>query len=118
MNVIKINHYDYLVPEGVDAGKLLSMLSKLEPCDAYWHQNTIYLASDDEEQNAMIKPLKLQLTPVPAKTKFVVKEGAVEQPVEVSQKTGKRAERPMPKPKRMALKAPSQQTFLLGGPRR
>lgn len=116
MNVIKINHYDYLVPDGVDAGKLLAMLSKLEPCDAYLHKNTVYLAGDDEDQ-PMIKPMELQLTPLPPKTKFVVKEGEVEHPVDVSQKTGKRAERPAPKPKRMALNASRQQTFLLGGPR-
>jgi hypothetical protein len=116
VNVIKIGYHDYLVPDSVDAGKLLSMLSKLEPCNEYLHSGKIYIQSEDTP-DPMIRPLELGLKPVPAKTKFVVRCAEDEIAVDVSQKTGKRAERPAPKPKRPALAARSER-LLLGGPRR
>ena len=113
MNVLKIGYYDYLVPDGVDAGRLLAMLSKLEPCNEQLYRGVIELPGS--EDHPMMKPMELGLKPVPAKTKFVVKDGEVEQAVEVASKTAKR---PQATPKRPALRAPSQETFLLGGPRR
>lgn len=90
--MIKIGHFDYLVPDSVDAGRLLAMLSKLEPCNEHLYRGVIELPGS--EDNVMMRPMELGLKPVPAKTRFVVKEGDAEEAVEVTPKTAKTAKRP------------------------
>lgn len=84
MIIVTIGHQNILLPESVNAARLIQDLSKGQPCFD-WHDRV-----ELREES-----LTLEMKIVPKGTKFVRKVGEVEEPVDVI----------IPVPNRLRLKA-------------